>query len=185
MTASPLVLVEGASDRIALEVLARRSGRDLAADGVRIVELGGATNVRRMLREVLVDRIGWNIAGLYDVAEEAYVVRALTAAGLGPVPDRGRLEQLGFFACEPDLEDELIRAVGEGRMLQVMDALGDLASFRRLQHQPAQRGRSQHDQLRRFLSARSGNKARYAAALAEAMPLDVVPRPIAEVLLRT
>ena len=150
-----------------------------------MVALGGATNLRGYLRETLAGRSGLGVTGLYDVAEERFVQGALTSVGLGPVTDRGRLEQLGFFACVADLEDELLRAVGEQRMLEVLAEQGDLASFRRLQRQPAQRAWSQHRQLHRFLSARSGNKARYARLLVEAMPLDAVPRPLGELLHRT
>jgi len=49
---SAVVLVEGASDRIALETLARRQGRDLGAEGVSIVAIGGAQAVGRALREL-------------------------------------------------------------------------------------------------------------------------------------
>jgi hypothetical protein len=179
-----LLLVEGASDRVAVETLAARLGRDLTAEGVRVVELGGATNVGRFLAEELDRRRGLRLAGLYDAPEERFFARALERAGLGPVPDRGRLEQLGFFACEPDLEDELIRAVGERRMLELIDEQGELASFRLLQRQPVQRSWSQHRQLRRFLSARSGHKATYARVLVEAMDLDAVPGPLLRVLSR-
>lgn len=184
MTTSRLVVVEGESDRIAVTTLAVRLGRDLAAEGVEIVALGGATNIRRSLRRHLAEHPGFRVTGLYDAAEERYFRRALTDCGMGEVSDRLRLEQLGFFACEADLEDELIRAVGERLMLEVIDAHGDLASFRRLQRQPVQRTWSQHRQLHRFLSARSGNKARYAAALVQAMPLNAVPRPLAELMTR-
>jgi hypothetical protein len=184
MRDGPVLLVEGASDRVAVETLAARLGRDLAAEGVRVVELGGATNVGRFVEEELRRRSGLRLAGLYDAPEERFFVRALERAGLGPVLDRGRLEQLGFFACEQDLEDELIRAVGERRMLEVIEAQGELASFRLLQRQPVQRGWSQHRQLRRFLSARSGHKATYARALVEAMDLRAVPEPLRQVLSR-
>lgn len=178
----PLIVVEGASDRIALETLAPRLGRDLAAEGVEIVELGGITNLRRFLCDTLPGRRGLNLRGLYDVPEERYVRSALGAAGLGPIEDRLRLEELGFVACEDDLEDELLRAVGGRVTLQLLEIHGDLASFRRLQHQPAWRGWDQHRQLRRFLAARSGNKARYAAILAGAVELDRVPRPLGDML---
>jgi hypothetical protein len=57
MTANPaldgrpraVVLVEGLSDRLALEALARRRGRDLAADGVAVIAMHGATNLGRYL----------------------------------------------------------------------------------------------------------------------------------------
>jgi predicted ATP-dependent endonuclease of OLD family len=37
-----VVLVEGASDRRAVETLARRRGRDLQAEGVAVVPMGGS-----------------------------------------------------------------------------------------------------------------------------------------------
>ncbi len=184
MAARALILVEGASDRVAVETLAARLGRDLRAERVDVVELGGATNAARYLAETLREGAGPRLAGLYDDAEERFFARGLEQAGLGPVADRGRLEQLGFFACVADLEDVLIEAVGEHRMLEVIDEQGELASFRLLQRQPAQRAWTQHRQLRRFLSARSGHKSRYARLLVEALDLGRVPRPLAEVLSR-
>ena len=101
-----VVLVEGTSDRSAVETLARRRGRDLQAEGVAIVPMGGYGNLPLLLgryRDV-------RLAGLYDVGEERHFLRALGRA------DRGELERAGFFACTRDLEDELTRAVGpEGR----------------------------------------------------------------------
>ncbi|MER6695329.1 TOPRIM nucleotidyl transferase/hydrolase domain-containing protein, partial [Streptomyces minutiscleroticus] len=44
-----VVLVEGDSDQAALEALAARRGRDLDAEGVAVVPLGGATNIGRFL----------------------------------------------------------------------------------------------------------------------------------------
>ena len=51
MTSAPraVVLVEGVSDRRALETLAARRGRVLAADGVAVVAMGGAKNIGRFL----------------------------------------------------------------------------------------------------------------------------------------
>jgi hypothetical protein len=179
-----VIVVEGASDRVAIETLAARLGRDLTREGVEVVDLGGATNVGKYLVAELGTRQGIRIAGLYDEAEERFFTRGLERAGLGPVTDRARLELQGFFACVIDLEDELIRAVGERRMLEVIDAEGELTSFRILQRQPVQRTWSQHQQLRRFISARSGHKSRYARALVEALDLDAIPRPLELVLSR-
>jgi predicted ATP-dependent endonuclease of OLD family len=44
-----VVLVEGASDQRALEALAERRGRDLAAEGVSVVPIGGSKNIGRFL----------------------------------------------------------------------------------------------------------------------------------------
>lgn len=41
------VLLEGLSDLAAVEALAARQGRDLAAEGVGVVQMGGAMNVGR------------------------------------------------------------------------------------------------------------------------------------------
>ena len=40
-----MILVEGDSDRMALEALATRLDRDPAAEGVAIVSMGGVTNL--------------------------------------------------------------------------------------------------------------------------------------------
>ena len=48
-----VVLVEGVSDQLAVEALAARRGRDLAAEGVAVVPIGGAGNIRRFLDALL------------------------------------------------------------------------------------------------------------------------------------
>ena len=73
------------------------------------------------------------------------------------------------------VEGELIRALGTAAVERVLDAEGGLASFRRFQDQPAQRGRDLHAQLRRFLGTRAGRKVRYGSLLVDALELDRVP----------
>ena len=85
------------------------------------------------------------------------------------------IEGHGFYACDADLEDELMRALGTAAVERVLDAEGELASFRRFQDQPAQRGRDLHAQLRRFLGTRAGRKVRYGTLLVDALELDRVP----------
>ncbi len=147
-----------------------------------MVALGGATNVGRFLEDLASMGEGPALAGLYDAAEERFFRRGLERAGHGPVPDRVRLEELGFFACEPDLESELIRALGTNGTESVIEAHGELPSLRLLQRQPAQRAQSVEQHLHRFLGTRSGRKSLYAAALVEALDLDRVPRPLLDVL---
>lgn len=109
----------------------------------------------------------------------------LVRAGLLPresTADRAQLAALGFFGCTPDLEDELIRALGPEAVLGLVEAAGQLRSFGRLQQQPALRTRSLHDQLRRLMSGRSGGKERYAALMAAALPPEQVPPPLAGLL---
>ena len=177
-----VVLVEGLSDRNALVRLAARQGRDLVAEGVAVVAMGGATNIRRYLEEYGPNGRAVRLAGLCDLGEERFIRRSLERAGLGSMPDRATLESRGFFVCEADLEDELIRALGVSEVERVIDEQGELASLRILQKQPAQLGRSAQAQLRRFMGTRSGRKHHYASVLVDALDLGRVPRPLEAVL---
>jgi hypothetical protein len=165
-------------------VLARRRGRDLAADGVAVIAMHGATNLGRHLERYGPGGRNVKLAGLCDAAEEDYFRRALRRAGIGAEAPRAAMEALGFFVCTLDLEDELIRALGTNEVERIIEAQGELRSLRTLQRQPAQRGRPAQDQLRRFMSGRSGNKHRYARLLADAVDLNRVPRPLDGVLAR-
>jgi hypothetical protein len=175
-----VVLVEGESDRAAVRTLAGRRGRDLAAEEVTVVAMAGATNIAHHL-----DRYGPSgvrLAGLYDAAEERFFRRGLERAGLGSGLDRAGLEALGFFGCDADLEDELIRALGPDAVLEILAAEGELRSFRLFQGQPAQQGRTLTEQLHRFLGTRSGRKIRYGGLLAAALGPDQVPRSLDRLL---
>jgi len=125
---------------------------------------------------------GVRLAGLCDAAEVGYVRRGLERAGLGASLTPADTEALGFFVCDADLEDELIRAAGTAAVVRLLDAQAELASFRSFQKQPAQQGRDDHAQLRRFMGTRSGRKIRYGALLIDALDLDRVPRPLDKVL---
>jgi hypothetical protein len=180
--ARSVVLVEGISDQLALETLAERRGRNLDAEEISIVPIGGATNIGRFLG--LFGPQGFNVrlAGLCDAAEEADFQRGLERAGLGSNLTRADMERLGFYVCVADLEDELIRSLGAAAVEQVVDAQGDLGSFRTLQKQPAWRGRTNEEQLRRFMGSGGSRKIRYASLLVEALDLTQVPRPLDGVL---
>jgi len=78
-----VVLVEGFSDRCALEALAARGGRDLNREGVSIVPMGGATNIGHLLDVFGPRGLGVRLAGLCDAAEEPDFRRGLQRAGLG------------------------------------------------------------------------------------------------------
>ena len=175
-----VVLVEGVSDQLALEALAERRGRDLATEGVSVVPIGGAQAIGRF-----VDRFGprgldVRLAGLCDAAEERFFQRALARAGLGSNLTRADMEALGFYVCVTDLEDELIRALGADAMEQVINAHGELGSFRTLQKQPAWRGRAAEAQLHRFLGSQSRKTT--VRSLVRALAPDGVPRPLDRVL---
>lgn len=160
-----VILVEGTSDRLAVETLARRRGRDLQAEGIAVVPMGGYGN----LPSVLEQYPGVPVAGLYDAGEERHFLRALRCA------DRAELERAGFYACTRDLEDELTRAVGPEGMERVLAEQGELRSFHTYQKQPAHRDRPLEEQLHGFMWNR---KQRYAVLLVEALDLERIPRPL-------
>ena len=122
------------------------------------------------------------LAGLCDAGEEAGFRGNLERAGLGSNLTRVGMERLGFYVCDADLESELIRALGAAVVEQILEAEGELGSFRTFQAQPAWRGRGIDDQLRRFIGTRSGRKIRYGRLLVNALDLNRVPRPLREVL---
>lgn len=163
------MLVEGVSDRTALEVLAARRGRDLEAEGIAIVAMNGATNVPHFLERYGPRGHDLRVTALCDALEEPVFRRAF---------DRAGVDQRGVFVCRDDLEEELIRALGPAGAEQVIAGQGELPSWRTFQRQPAQRGRTVEQHLRRFMGTRSGRKAQYARALVEALDLDRVPAPL-------
>ena len=170
------MLVEGTSDLVAIEALAERRGRDLDAEGVSLVPMGGAQAIGRFL-DLFVPQ-GLKLAGLCDAAEEREFQRGLERAGLGSNLTRDDMEQLGFYVCVEDLEDELIRALGADAVEEVVEAQGDLGSFRTLQKQPAWQGRPREEQLRRFMGSGGSRKIRYARLLVDALEPGQVPRPL-------
>jgi hypothetical protein len=180
--ARAVVLVEGISDRIALETLAERRGRDLAGEGVVVVPIGGAQAIGRFLNLYGPRGLGVTLAGLCDVGEEREYCRGLERAGLGSQLKRSDMEALGFYVCEADLEEELIRALGADGVERIVEANGDLRSFRTLQKQPEWRARPAGDQLRRFMGSGGRRKIRYASLLVEALDPARVPRPLDGVL---
>ena len=182
MAAKAVVLVEGLSDQAALEALAERQGRDLDAEGVSIVSIGGAQAIGKFLDRFGPKGLDLTLAGLYDAGEERDFRRGLERAGLGTDLTRAELERLGFFVCVADLEEELIRALGVTAVEAVVEAQSDLGAFRSLQSQPPWRGRPAEDQLRRFFGSGSGRKIRYARLLVEALDPIQVPRPLDAVL---
>jgi hypothetical protein len=177
-----IVIVEGESDQVAIETLADRRAVDLAGSGVAIERLGGAHRIRKFLREVCAGDHVPRLAGLCDVREEPVFRRALELAGFGSELTRRDLENLGFYVCDADLEEELIRALGASTVEGILEANDDLHRFRTLQQMPAWRGRPPEDQLRRFMGSGGRRKIRYARFLVEALDLDGVPRPLDRVL---
>ncbi|HEV6953448.1 MAG TPA: TOPRIM nucleotidyl transferase/hydrolase domain-containing protein [Promicromonospora sp.] len=176
-TTRTVLLVEGESDRAAVEALARRRALPLGPGRVQVIPMGGVTNLGHHLA-ALSAHPDVRVGGLYDAGEEHVVVRSLERAGLRPPGDTSPLPTLGFFGCERDLEDELVRALGVEGCLAVIAAQGALRSLERLRGQPAQRGWSTAQVVHRFLGSGSGRKELYARLFTEAVPDERVPEPL-------
>jgi hypothetical protein len=158
---SSVVLVEGTSDEVAVRALAARLGRDLDGEGVRVVPIGGAQAIRRVLATL---PAGVRAVGLCDEGEARAFERALCAA---------------FFVCVRDLEDELVRAVGSEGVLRVIEERRELASFGTYRKQVAHRERPLEEQLHGFMHNR---KIEYARLLVDALDLARIPEPLAALL---
>lgn len=177
-----VVLFEGRSDRLAFEVLARRSGAKVCV--LDLVVMDGITNLRGNLTRLR--GTGARVFGLFDAAESRYVVGVLRDVGRldAGKADAGAsdLGAAGFFGCARDLEDEVIRAAGPDLVLETLAARGELARFRMFQRQPAQRVRSIDEQLHRFAGTAAGRKSRFAADVIEVVPLERMPVPLTQLL---
>ncbi|MFF7329894.1 TOPRIM nucleotidyl transferase/hydrolase domain-containing protein [Streptomyces sp. NPDC008150] len=166
------VLLEGPSDAAAVGALAAARGRDLAAEGVCVLPMGGAMSVGRFARALGPGGLDIRIAGLCDVNELPFYERALTTPAGDGTP------RADIFVCAADLEDELVRALGVGRVREVVRAAGDLRSLQTFLSQPAQRDRQPEQRLRRFFGTKKGRKIRYGRLLVEALDVERVPAPL-------
>jgi hypothetical protein len=167
------VLLEGPSDLAAVETLAARHGRDLPAEGVCALPMGGAMSVGRYVGLLGPPGLGLRLAGLCDEGEQRFYDRGL---------ERARASRQGFFVCVTDLEDELIRALGVPRVEKIVEAEGDLQAWQIFVRQPAQQGRPPQQQMRRFLGTKRGRKIRYGRLLVEALDPQCVPAPLDHLL---
>ncbi|MFF3851215.1 TOPRIM nucleotidyl transferase/hydrolase domain-containing protein [Streptomyces sp. NPDC002328] len=167
------ILLEGLSDLAAVEALTAMRGHDLAAEGVCAVSMGGAMNVGRYAGLLGPTGLGLRLIGLCDEREKPYYERALAPS---------RTPRSDVFVCTADLEDELLRVLGPERTERIIEAEDELRAWHTFTRQPAQLGRSRHQQLRRFLGTKKGRKIRYGRLLTEALAPDEVPTPLNDLL---
>lgn len=180
--ARAVILVEGISDQIAIETLARRRELDLDAEGVAVLPIGGAQAIMRYARELGPAGRGMLLAGFFDADATDILRRGLTEAGVGNPQTTDDLARLGFHLCVKDLEDELIRAAGTERVIALIESQDEFGSFRTLQKQPEWRGRPTHLQLHRFLRSKARRNLRYARLLIEAVDSGRIPHALDAVL---
>nr|WP_281496723.1 hypothetical protein [Ornithinimicrobium sp. F0845] len=182
-----LVLLEGPSDVAAVTALLPRGPRETDDGPVRtaysLVDLGGVTNVGAHLLRAAAARPAPRVVGLCDAGESRVVLRALQRVGR-EVTEVDDLPAEGFFVCERDLEEELIRALGTTRCLEVLADQGLAARFEAFSRQRAWAGRPLTERLHRFSGIASGRKILLAGAMARALAPDRVPAPLAGLLRR-
>ncbi|MFI9604545.1 TOPRIM nucleotidyl transferase/hydrolase domain-containing protein [Streptomyces sp. NPDC004069] len=164
-----VVLLEGPSDAAAVEALAESRGRDLAAEGVCVLPIGGAMSIGRYARLLGSPGLGLRLTGLCDEAESPYYARGFERVGAA---------QQAFFVCAADLEDELIRVLGVARVEELVREEGDHRALRTFLRQPAQQGRTPQRQFRRFLGTKKGRKIHYGRVLVKALDPDRIPAPL-------
>ncbi|MGX5696336.1 hypothetical protein ACWKWP_09075 [Agromyces soli] len=181
------VLVEGASDAVVVEVLGAARGIrfvDLVAGApgaAVLVPMGGVTNTRRVLAQLAAEHPGTAVLGLCDAPEARFVAGALRETGT-PRATADGLERFGFFVCDADLEDELIRALGADEVLAALGELGEGARFDRFRRQPWWRERPVDEQLHRFAGSASGRKLALAERLAQRLEPSSAPLPLSRLL---
>jgi hypothetical protein len=184
-----VVLLEGQSDVAAVRALLRGWPASLVDGRVDLVDMGGVTNIRRHLADLVAPsgaRAAGNgtalgatrVLGVCDAGEASFFARGLASVG-NPVASVQDMAALGFHVCDQDLEDELIRSLGSGRVQEVLAELELLDRFATFRRQPGWAGRPVTDQLRRFAGTTSGRKVLVAEALAAAMTPEQVPPPLA------
>jgi len=78
-----VVLVEGVSDQLAVQALAERYDRNLAAEGILLQPMGGATNIGHFLERFGPHGSDLGLAGLCDQGEVRFFQRGFERAGLG------------------------------------------------------------------------------------------------------
>jgi hypothetical protein len=179
-----IVLVEGLSDKAAIDALAKRHGRNLGDERITVIAIGGATKIWGFLD--LLGPLGLDVklSGLCDIGEERHFRRALQRAGFGLNLTKSDMETIGFYICHADLEEELIRSLGVNTMLEVIAAQGDLGRFHLFRRQPEWQEQSSEAQLRRWLGTTAHRKISYAPLLVDALDLDRVPVPLERLLAR-
>src|SRR5207245_9473576 len=107
--------------------------------------------------------------------------RVLAQAGICTGTGRAVFEQAGFYVCNRDLEEELVRAFGMTEVIQLIESGGDKRAFELFCAQPNQKTKPREEQLHDFLATK-GRKVRYAPVMVEKMDMANLPPPLKGVL---
>jgi putative ATP-dependent endonuclease of the OLD family len=165
------ILVEGLSDQLAIETLASRLNVDLDAKAASIVACEGAGSVGSFLSLLGPTGLGLRLLGLCDADWAERWREELSARGL-TVADRAEMERIGFGVSDPDLEAELVAALGTAPVEAVIATSGRSGELTRFENQPAvmARGLTPEQLLTAFVRR---DKVFWAPRLAAALDLGL------------
>ena len=119
LTSKTVLFVEGRSDRIIVEAAAMVSGRHLHKMGVHVVELEGSGAFKRLVDMLGENGYGIPTFGLCDRDAEREWAKALDITP----PD---LRAAGYYVCNPDLEAEVVSALGVERFIDMVLSEGPM-----------------------------------------------------------
>ena len=164
-----------------LEVLAERRGRDLEAQGISVVAMGGSKNVTRFLKMFGPQGLDVRLAGLCDAAEEGDFRRGLEGRPrIRPHARRsGTARLLRVRRRSRGRADPFTRRRCRGTSRH---RAGDLVSFRTFQRQPEWRGRSVEEQLRASSARTAAGRSGRPPPSSRHWISTRVPRPLDQVL---
>ena len=170
-----VILVEGPGDRLALGILADTMDADLDARGVSIVELAGADLFRAMRRALGEDGLGLRVLGLCDADREAKWARVV--AGESWDGQRESLQSAGVYVLDPDIEAELLEAIGEPEVEGLLNREGYGADLARFRSQPDKQILAPSDALLAYLR-HSPNKTVLPPLMASTVRREDIPTSI-------
>lgn len=172
--AKVVVLVEGPGDRLALRAAAETLSADLDARGVSIVELDGADLFATMYTLLGPDGLRIRIVALCDAdREQSWATSVLGVGKYNGV--RATLTQHGVHVLDPDVEGELVDALGDTRTEAVVAADGEAAALASFRKQPTQAKGTPREQLIRFIKK---GKARWPPLLMAELGATELPQAI-------
>lgn len=172
-------LVEGLSDRLALLALAKRINRDLDAEGVSIVSLNGGGELGAFYDLLGPKGVDRKLVGLCDKDKEGDWIAALNARGHA-LKDAAGLEAAGYFVAQPDIEYELMNALGAG-IEAVLKGEKLWGRYQVLAQQPTKKGVAPSKLLHDFIH---DHNTTVVPAMVDAIDLGSMPRVLTEVLSR-
>jgi len=114
LTASHIIAVEGQSDRMVLEKVAKMTDRHLERDGIEILEAGGCGEMKHVMKIFGSAGFGAAVSVLIDQDAETKMATELGVA----VTD---LKQKSVFVSHADLEDEYVCALGSKKIWNALN----------------------------------------------------------------